>query len=73
MAQTNLHQSTSGQALPVASPRGLWRSLIALITTWQTRAQQRRELVEMEPWVLRDLGLSKTDAAAESAKPFWRA
>ena len=73
MAQANLHQSTSGQTLALSPTRTLWRSFVAVIAMWQTRAKQRRELLEMEPWVLRDLGLSKADAAAESAKPFWRA
>jgi len=73
MARANLHQSTSGQALPVASPRGLWRGFIALIVTWQSRAQQRRELLDADSRVLRDLGLSKAEVAAEASKPFWRA
>ena len=73
MARANLHQSTSGQALPVASPRGLWRRFIALIVTWQSRAQQRRELLDADSRVLRDLGLSKAEVAAEASKPFWRA
>ena len=72
MAQVNLHQSISGQALPRPHARGLWRAITALVATWQSRAQQRRELLEMEPWVLRDLGISRVEAASEAAKPFWR-
>ncbi len=72
MASANLHQSTSDPPLPLAQAGGLWRGLVALIATWQSRAKQRRELKEMEPWVLRDLGLSKAEAASEAAKPFWR-
>ena len=72
MAPANLHQSTSEHALPLVQSRSLWRSLTALVATWQARAKQRRELQEMEPRVLRDLGLSQAEAASESAKPFWR-
>jgi uncharacterized protein YjiS (DUF1127 family) len=72
MAQANLHQSTSGQTLPRAHIRGLWRAIAILIATWQSRAQQRRELLGLEPWALRDLGISRAEAAAEAAKPFWR-
>jgi len=72
MAPAKLHQSTSEHALPLAPAQGLWRNLAALIATWQSRAKQRRELQEMEPRILRDLGLSKAEAAFESAKPFWR-
>lgn len=72
MAPADLHQSTSEQALPLAQTRGLWRSFAALVATWQSRAKQRRELQEMEPRILRDLGLSKAEAASESAKPLWR-
>jgi len=73
MAQTNLHQSTSGRALPLPPARRLWRGFITLIAIWQNRAQQRRELLEADSRILRDLGLSKAEVAAEAAKPFWRA
>lgn len=72
MAQVNLHQSTSELTLSRGQAGGLLRGIAALIATWQSRAKQRRELQEMEPWVLRDLGLSKAEAASEAAKPFWR-
>ena len=36
------------------------------------RAEQRRRLAELDEHMLRDIGVSKRDAAEESAKPFWR-
>lgn len=72
MAQANLHQSASENPLILAQIRTLWRVIAVLMLTWHARAKQRRELRELEPWVLRDLGLSKLDAAVEAAKPFWR-
>ena len=72
MAPVNLHQSSSELTLSLTQPRGLWRGFAALIATWQSRATQRRALLELEPWALQDLGLSKTEVASEAAKPFWR-
>jgi uncharacterized protein YjiS (DUF1127 family) len=40
--------------------------------TWLDRARQRRELRELNDHMLRDIGLSRADAWAESEKPFWR-
>jgi uncharacterized protein YjiS (DUF1127 family) len=40
--------------------------------TWLARARQRRQLGELSDHLLRDIGLSRADAWAETAKPFWR-
>jgi uncharacterized protein YjiS (DUF1127 family) len=45
----------------------LSRQLLA----WWQRAQQRRQLAEMEDWQLRDLGISREMADAEAARAFW--
>ena len=39
---------------------------------WLDRARQRRQLRELSDAMLRDIGLTRADAWAESAKPFWR-
>ena len=39
---------------------------------WLERARQRRQLRELSDHMLRDIGLTRTDAWAESEKPFWR-
>ena len=41
--------------------------------TWLERARQRRALSELNDHMLRDIGLTRADAWAESEKPFWRA
>jgi uncharacterized protein YjiS (DUF1127 family) len=41
--------------------------------TWLGRARQRRALSELNDQMLRDIGLTRADAWAESEKPFWRA
>ena len=40
--------------------------------TWFDRARQRRQLCEFSDHMLRDVGLTRADVWAESAKPFWR-
>ena len=43
-----------------------------LLLTWQERAEQRYRLAALDSVGLRDIGLSRADAAREAAKPFWR-
>ena len=47
--------------------------LLAQAIAWQDRATQRRNLTELDDWQLKDIGISRCDAAREAAKPFWRA
>ena len=42
------------------------------ILAWQERARQRHQLRALGEVMLKDLGLSRADVAAELAKPFWR-
>ena len=37
------------------------------------RAAQRRHLAELDERMLKDVGITSKQAAAESAKPWWRA
>ena len=43
-----------------------------IVLLWMERARQRRELAELSDRMLRDIGLTRTDAWAEADKPFWR-
>ncbi len=49
-----------------------WRALEILLL-WQDRATQRHALATLDDRLLEDMGLSRGVAAAEAAKPFWRA
>ena len=42
------------------------------VLAWQERAFQRRRLMELDDRLLRDMGIDRTEAAREYAKPFWR-
>ena len=52
-----------GEALSRAGARAL---------VWHRRITERRELVSLDQHLLRDIGLSRSDALAEWRKPFWR-
>ena len=43
-----------------------------LVATWATRRQTRRALTRLEPWQLRDVGLTPAQALDESRRVFWR-
>jgi uncharacterized protein YjiS (DUF1127 family) len=49
-----------------------WRHLAGLVRTWIERSRQRDALRELDPHLLRDIGISPEQARAEAGKPFWR-
>ena len=56
--------------LPVAA---YWAVAFAvLVTKWTTRRRTRRALTQLEPWQLRDVGLTPDKAYIESRRVFWR-
>ncbi|MDH3474578.1 MAG: DUF1127 domain-containing protein [Rhodospirillales bacterium] len=54
------------------SPLGLVAGIFACLLVWQDRASQRYALAVLDDHQLRDIGLTRSDVARESAKPFWR-
>jgi uncharacterized protein YjiS (DUF1127 family) len=57
--------------IEAASSARPWGALMTLLT-WLERHQERRALREMSDHMLKDIGISRADAWAESSKPFWR-
>lgn len=56
--------------------RGFRRWLTATLDRgldWLDRARSRRQLARLDDRQLRDIGVSRTDADREAAKPFWKA
>lgn len=45
---------------------------VAAVETWQGRRRERRQLLELDTRLLRDIGLTRVDIDLETRKPFWR-
>ena len=45
--------------------------LANFLRTWVQRSRQRRALAELDDRLLRDIGLTPSQAEREAAKPFW--
>ena len=54
------------------SSLGLLERSKEVVSTWLERARSRRELAELPPHLLKDIGLTEADRFVESNKPFWR-
>ncbi len=69
-------RSGGPEAMPqrVIRPKGRhWLTRgVDLLFTWSERTRERRQLMQFDDHVLRDIGITRADAAAEAAKPFWR-
>ena len=55
------------------SAADLMQRLTDTLKTWKYRIVSRRELMELDAHMLRDIGLSDLEAQTEASKPFWRA
>jgi uncharacterized protein YjiS (DUF1127 family) len=57
-------------------PRSALRRTLAALAghygAWISIARQRRALADLDDRLLRDVGISRYDAAHEAGKPFWR-
>jgi uncharacterized protein YjiS (DUF1127 family) len=49
------------------------KALRRLLRQWQERSTGRQELMRLTDSDLRDIGVSRSEAEAEAAKPFWQA
>jgi uncharacterized protein YjiS (DUF1127 family) len=45
---------------------------LRIIGRWVERSRQRRALAELEDHFLDDIGVTKSEAAREITRPFWR-
>lgn len=66
MADISLHYSSKA---PLA---GTFTAFSQILETWRRRAQERRELANLDYRTIRDLGLSPSEIRFEANKPFWR-
>jgi uncharacterized protein YjiS (DUF1127 family) len=59
---------------PLTAPfptTGLLARAVATVAGWRARARSRRRLADLPPHLLRDIGLDREAALAESRRPFW--
>jgi uncharacterized protein YjiS (DUF1127 family) len=52
---------------------GRFAAACSLLAAWIERTRQRSALTSLEDHMLRDIGITRADAARESRKPFWNA
>jgi uncharacterized protein YjiS (DUF1127 family) len=52
---------------------GVFAQLGETFHVWRQRQRDRRQLAELTPRDLHDVGLSWSDVVYEAEKPFWRA
>ena len=48
-------------------------NLLTVVLVWLDRRDERRRLLALGDRALRDIGVSRVEAAREGYKPFWRA
>jgi uncharacterized protein YjiS (DUF1127 family) len=53
-------------------PIHLFAGAVVLIGRWIERTRQRQALAELDDHMLRDIGVTRVEAARECRKPFWR-
>lgn len=56
----------------IPSALSLATRLFALVLAWRHRIRERNRLRQLDDYMLRDIGLSRTDVERESSKPFWQ-
>ncbi|MBB3897444.1 DUF1127 domain-containing protein [Roseococcus suduntuyensis] len=54
------------------APRGAWHRFVAWCQDAAQRRRTRRLLAQLDNRQLHDIGISRSEAAAEAQKPFWR-
>ncbi|GAB2595701.1 hypothetical protein GCM10027034_31340 [Ramlibacter solisilvae] len=61
-----------GRSRPEAATGPIER-VVATLRQWRQRARSRRELAGLDGYLLRDIGVSWSQAQFESGKRFWQA
>jgi uncharacterized protein YjiS (DUF1127 family) len=60
---------------PAPEPHRLlaWLQMaFVVLVRWRERARQRNQLAQLDSRMLRDIGITPSEAARECDKPFWR-
>ncbi len=70
-AHTSQHLSyLSGRALtPTVS---VFLACVVVMAKWSERRRSRKALADLDPHLLKDIGLTPSEAHREATRPFWR-
>jgi uncharacterized protein YjiS (DUF1127 family) len=64
---------TNRSVIARSSSSGNWQSRLSeIVARWLQRSRSRRALADLDDYLLRDIGLTASEAGRESEKPFWR-
>jgi len=66
----NTDETFTASAAP--SPGTAGCGALRLVRDWIARARQRRQLLELDTRLLRDIGMTADEARHEARKPFWQ-
>ena len=69
---SNYHVQTLGRPVFSSSVGNPVKRLFATIVAWQQRYELRQHLLEMDDYLLDDIGFSREDAKQEAARAFWK-
>ena len=77
MKTTTTFELIDGSAAASPAPRSAVRPLtlprwLRVIGGWIERSRQRHALEDLDDWLLKDIGITRSEAGREIAKPFWR-
>lgn len=51
---------------------GSFHKIAGTVQRWNRRYQTRRDLLRMEDYLLKDIGINRSDALKEGTKAFWK-
>lgn len=76
LAARRFSRPTRGRRLgdaPLGGLGSLAGAILARLYVWQGRYEERRALQDLDPRLMRDIGLNRETIEREAAKPFWQA
>ncbi len=66
-----IHHTAQNNALAHQFNVGGWRHIGETISSRLARSRQRKALAKLDDRLLRNIGITRTEARKEAARPFW--